>query len=135
MDVEKMMTITPPAITGQTKSYTPTPIRFAPGQWKLDRSAEGYLKGYVQEMVENLGQDVVTIYIVGIASSETDEKGQWLVSSKRAQSVRDFIQSQLPNDNRWSVYCWGAGSGGDWTGQTGVTTDKVEILIAELTKQ
>ncbi len=135
MDVEKMMTITPPAITGQTKSYTPTPIRFSPGGWELNASAKHYLNEYVQEMVENLRQEVVTIYIVGIASSEADEKRQWKISSQRAQSVRDYIQSRLPKNSRWSVYCWGAGPGGDWTGKTGVTTDKVEILIAELTKK
>jgi hypothetical protein len=69
------------------------------------------------------------LYVVATASQETGEKQQWILSAKRAEAVADFIRGSLPAGSQWSVYSWGAGTGGDWVAPDSVIAGQSPIFI------
>jgi hypothetical protein len=66
---------------------------------------------------------------VGLASRETGEKQQWMLSAKRAETVADFIRGNLHSGSQWSIYSWGAGTGGDWVAQDSAIVEQSPIFI------
>jgi hypothetical protein len=40
----------------------------------------------------------------------------------------------LPAGLGWQVYSWGAGNGGEWTGQKGQVAKEVDIMVAVIRK-
>ena len=134
LDLERTMRVTPSRIVGTSKTFDVTNIKFRPGRWELDNSAEQFLTNYCQWLGESFIDQPAMLYVVGLASEETIERQQWMVSARRAQEVADFIRDKLPKHNEWSVYSWGAGNGGDWAGTKGIVTKEVHIAIAVLTE-
>ncbi len=108
--------------------FVVTPITFKRGQLVLDASAKDFLTKFTTDLQESsAGQ--LKLYIVGLASEETSEKQQWIVSAKRAEIVANFIRENLPSGNQWSIYSWGAGTGGNWVGQDSTIAEQSPIFI------
>lgn len=133
MDIEQMMKISPSHIVGAS-DFTVTDIHFEPGSWTLNKSAKQFLTKYSSQMQESFAAESPSMYIVGLADSESLPKQQWIVSARRAQAVTDFMKNLLSKSVKWPLYSWGAGTGGDWTGDTGMLSKQTHIMIAVLTK-
>jgi outer membrane protein OmpA-like peptidoglycan-associated protein len=108
--------------------FVVTPITFKHGQFVLDASAKDFLTKFTTDLQES-SADQLKLYIVGLASRETGEKQQWMLSAKRAETVADFIRGNLHSGSQWSIYSWGAGTGGDWVVQDSVTTEQSSVFI------
>ena len=93
--------------------FVVTPITFGQGLYTLEPPAKDFLTKFTTDLQES-GNEKLKLYVVGLASQEPKGKQQWLLSAKRADAVADFIRNNMPPDNRWSIYAWGAGAGGDW---------------------
>jgi len=133
LDLEKTMKIMPSQIVGVSKSFTVTDIHFKRGGWGLDEPAKEFLTTYCRQLEEGLGTSSVTLYVVGLAGSEPGARQQWQVSARRAESVARYIKGRLSAQSQWTVYCWGAGPGGDWIGPGGVISKQTDIMIVALT--
>ena len=105
-----------------------TPITFKRGQFVLDASAKDFLTKFTTDLQESSAEQL-KLYIVGLASRETGEKQQWILSAKRAETVADFIRGNLPSGSQWSIYSWGAGTGGDWVVQDSVIAEQSPVFI------
>ncbi len=133
LDVERTMEILPSQIVGVSKTFTVTNIRFKRGKWNLDEPTRVFLNTYCRQLAETLGTEAATVYVVGLAATERTETKQWLVSAHRAEAVADFIKTSLGEQSNKSVYFWGAGSGGQWSGTSGVISKQTNIMIVTLT--
>jgi len=135
LDIENMMKITPSPLTAVSKIFLPTNIRFPPGNWDLDQTAQDFLRQYCEQLKVNMPTQEPTIYVLGIAGAEPSGRQQWIVSARRAQTVADFLRRRLSDQKGWSIYSWGAGQGGQWTGKTGIINKQTEILITVLNEK
>jgi len=133
LDLEKTMKIMPSQIVGVSKTFTVTDIQFNRGGWGLNKPAKQFLTTYCRQLEESLGTGAVTLYVVGLAAAEAGERGQWQVSARRAEAVASFIKGRLGEQSNRSVYSWGAGPGGDWSGPGGVISKQTDIMIVALT--
>jgi flagellar motor protein MotB len=93
--------------------FVSTPIIFRQGQYALDSPAKDFLIKFISDLQEAQNEKI-KLYVVGLALQEPDGKQQWLLSAKRADTTADFIRSNTPPGSQWSIYAWGAGTGGDW---------------------
>ena len=93
--------------------FVVTPITFGHGLYMLEPPAKDFLTKFTADLQES-GNERIKLYVVGLALQEPERKQQWLLSAKRADAVADFIRSNMPPDSQWSIYSWGAGTGGDW---------------------
>jgi flagellar motor protein MotB len=118
-------------IEGQHPNFIITPITFGQGQSVLGQSAKQFLSLFAANLQESVGTRRVDLYVVGFAAQEPVQKQQLILSARRAQAVADFLQDWLPA-GRGTVYCWGAGAGGDWANAEGPASKKAHILIAVL---
>ena len=135
LDLEKTMKITQSQITCRSKDFNVTDIHFKRRKWDLSSSAKEYLTKYSLSLQESFtGQSPPTIYVVGLAGKERTEKQRWILSARRAQSVADFLRQNLPENSKWRLYCWGAGSGGAWSNNTGPMNKDAEIMISVLSE-
>jgi flagellar motor protein MotB len=100
--------------------FVVTPITFRQGQYALDSPAKDFLTKFTTDLQES-GNEKLKLYVVGLASQEPEGKQQWLLSTKRADAVADFIRNNMPPDSQWSIYSWGAGAGGDWVAKDSIT--------------
>jgi flagellar motor protein MotB len=100
--------------------FVVTPITFEQGLYTLDPPAKAFLTKFATDLQES-GNEKLKLYIVGLASQEPEGKQQWLLSAKRADATADFIRSNMPPGSQWSIYSWGAGTGGDWVIKDSVT--------------
>ena len=105
-----------------------TPITFKYGQFVLDAPAKDFLTKFTTDLQESSAEQL-KLYIVGLASRETSEKQQWILSTKRAETVADFIRGNLPSGSQWSIYSWGAGTGGDWVVQDSAIAEQSPVFI------
>jgi hypothetical protein len=101
--------------------FVVTPITFGQGQYALDSPAKDFLIKFTADLQES-GNEKLKLYVVGLALQEPAGKQQWLLSTKRADTTTDFIRSHMPPGSQWSIYSWGAGTGGDWVIKDSVTT-------------
>ncbi len=131
-EIERVMKISPAQITGSSSNFTVTDIHFEKGGWKLNDQAKEYLLRYCNDTQGAFFNERPTIYIVGLAAKEEGQKQQFMVSARRAQAVTDFIKSKLSKDAGWPIFCWGAGNGGDWTGERGMISKEADIMISLL---
>jgi chemotaxis protein MotB len=132
MDIETMMKISPSQIAGMNKKFLQTNIRFAKGSSRLQPDHLKTLTTTCEQIRINYSGQNPIIYVLGLAADERDRQTQWTLSAERAQAVADQVRASLPKDLKWPVYCWGAGSGGQWTGHSGQVTEHTQILIAVL---
>lgn len=130
--VSRSMTTMPSQIVAKTTKFSVTNVRFSPGDATLDESAKSSLTQFALDLQQNAGSRALKLYVLGLAGDETTEKKQWILSARRAQVVSDFLNDILPSELRWPVYSWGAGPGGDWVAQGGLTSKQSQILIAVL---
>jgi flagellar motor protein MotB len=100
-----------------------TPITFGQGLYTLEPPAKDFLTKFTTDLQES-GNGKLKLYVVGLASQEPVGKQQWLLSAKRADAAADFIRSNMPPGSEWSIYAWGAGTGGDWVVKDSVNTEQ-----------
>ncbi len=112
--------------------FSVTDIRFSPGEAVLDESGKQFLREFCLELRRNPPPEAIKFYVLGLSADQTSEKEQWIISARRAQAVADFMANTLPSWLNWPVYCWGAGSGGEWVAQRSPVYKQSQILIAVL---
>jgi len=76
----------------------PTPIRFAPSSAALDAAAMDYLATLTAEIAQAEGIRRSAIYVIAVATEA--DPGAAVVSSLRAQAVRDCLARNLPSEIR-----------------------------------
>jgi flagellar motor protein MotB len=130
LEIETKMKISPSQIDGVSKTYLPLKIRFDPKSAELSEAAKKELQLYWDQFqISTAGKEPI-LYVLGLASEETNPALQWNLSAKRAQAVKDYLESLKKSENKTPIFCWGAGQGGDWIGQSGLTTKQTQIMIA-----
>ena len=134
MRLEEMMKISPSQITSSFSSFIITDIHFETGGSLLNDAAKQSLSNHCRQIQESFNIEKALLYVVGLAGSEPSETQQWTLSAHRAQTVADFLKSNLSQNKNWPIYSWGAGPGGDWSATTGLVTKQTEIMIAVLTE-
>jgi chemotaxis protein MotB len=145
MKLRQTATIVPLQGVAGRSNFSIANVHFSAGRFELDKSARKFLRGFCLDLQQNSGRKPVELYVLGLASDGKSDKENWLLSSKRAQTVADFLRSTLPAGgegqsrsglagglSRWSVYSWGAGPGGDWVGRDSPISKHSQILIAVL---
>jgi len=143
--LNQTMTTMPSQLVGQRLDFSITSVRFQPGRADLNDAACQYLARYCTDLQQNLTAEACTLYVLGLAGEEANERNQWMLSARRAQAVAEFLQEQLarspqgragmpiPADSSaWDVLWWGAGPGGNWAGQDRPDPGQSQILIAVL---
>lgn len=116
-------------IRGSKPQFTILPIRFGGGQTDLSEPARQVLNKFIEDLTTAGINEIATIYVVGLAPNESAETQQWIISTKRAQSVADFLKNQL-SSYHVSIYSWGAGDGGSWASRDGLISEDAPIAIA-----
>jgi flagellar motor protein MotB len=128
-EIETKMKISPSQIEGVSKTFLPLKTRFASKSPDLNEEAKKELQLYWNYIhTTTTGQEPI-LYILGLAADEIDPKLQWNLSAQRAQIVKEYLESLNQTDNKPPIFCWGAGEGGDWIGQSGLTTKQTQIMI------
>jgi len=114
--------------------FVVTPITFETKQFTLDLPATDFLKKFTNDLQES-SNEKLKLYIVGLASKETDNKLQWSLSAKRADAVAEFIRENMGQERQWSIYSWGAACGGDWVIKDSVTDEQFIFIGVVREKQ
>jgi len=128
-DIETKMKISPSQIDGLYKTFLPMKIRFAPKSFTLDEAAKRELRlAWNQIRLSIMGHEAM-LYILGTATDEDTPAGQWMLSARRAAAVKEYLESLDSSDTKLPIFCWGAGSGGEWTGRKGLTSSQTQIMI------
>jgi chemotaxis protein MotB len=143
--LKQTTTIVPSQIAAKKSNFSIANVHFSPGRADLDESARKFLRGFCLDLQQNSGRKPVELYVLGLASDGKSDKDNWLLSSKRAEIVADFLKGTLSTagagqsrrgladgQSKWSVYSWGAGPGGDWVGRDSPISKHSQILIAVL---
>lgn len=152
-ELRQSMKTMPSGVAAQKIDFSLTNIRFARSDARLDASAKQFLGGFCSHLQQDSGSRPVKLYVLGLADDQATEKEQWILSAKRAKAVADYLRGILwvparrgPSSglgsqtqrsafggwSKWSVYWWGAGSGGDWVRQDSPISKQSQILIAVL---
>lgn len=131
MDIEKMMTISPSHLTGSQKAVFPTDVAFAKDSWDLTAQSRQTLKRITEQFKINFAHQSPSIYVLALAA-DAPESRQWAVSARRGEAVMEYIRNELGSEMAWPIYSWGAGSGGEWVGHSGLVTQEMQILITVL---
>jgi len=134
MDVERMMKISPSHICGMDKTFLQPGINFQPGSWDVDTNTQKKITALCEQIKVDYALQEPILYVLGLAADTKNEQQQWIVSSQRAKAVADAVRTQIPENLKWPVFCWGAANGGKWVGRNGQTTENNQILIAVLTE-
>jgi outer membrane protein OmpA-like peptidoglycan-associated protein len=119
-------------IVAEKSNFAVTNIRFLASGTILNEQAKRFLTEFCVDLQQGARFQGLKLYVLGLARDKATEKEQWIASAKRAQAVADFLQETLPSDNKWPVYSWGAGPGGDWVGQDSLVSSGSQILIGVL---
>lgn len=125
--VSESMDSTVSRVKISASDFTVTGIRFPEGRVQLDSDARAYLKQFAAEILSESAGGRFELYILGLAADESNLKRQLSISSLRAQSVAKFLEDsglQCP------IYSWGAGSGGNWIGESSPISENSHIFIA-----
>ena len=144
-NLKQMTTIVPSQIVGERTSFSVANVHFSPGSDALDEPARKFLRGFCLDLQQNVSRKPVELYVLGLASDGKSEKEQWLLSARRARMAADFLRGILyaagggqsrrsftGGQFKWSVYSWGAGSGGDWVGRDSPISKRSQIQITVL---
>jgi len=143
-ELKKSMTTMTSGISADKTDFSVVSVHFSDGTAGLDDNAIRFLTEFCRDLQLSAGRKPGILYVLGLAPDEKTEKEQWLLSAKRAETVARFLRNNLdsaPNlsnqeltspMSKWSVYSWGAGPGGDWTGPDSLMSKRSQILIAVL---
>ena len=143
--LKQMTTIVPSKIVAERSNLSVVNVHFSPGNDNLNEPARKFLRGFCLDLQQNDGRKPAELYVLGLASDGKNDKEQWLLSARRAQTVADFLRSILSaaetaqsrrslagSRSKWSVYSWGVGPGGGWVGPDSPISKRSQILIAVL---
>ena len=144
-ELRQSMKTMPSEIAATKTDFSVANIRFAHGVSRLDASAKQFLSSFCSNLQQDSGTRPIKLYVLGLADDQATEKEQWILSAKRAKAVADYLRGILSSGSsvqtqsrafggwsKWSVYWWGAGSGGDWVRQDSPISKQSQILIAVL---
>ncbi len=134
LEVERMMKISPSHICGMDKTFLQPGIEFQSDSWDIDDDAQKRISAICEQIKIDYTLQEPILYVLGLAADAKNDRQQWIVSSQRAKAVADAIRTQIPENLKWPVFCWGAADGGQWVGRNGQTTQNNQILIAVLTE-
>ena len=129
-ELEKRMTITAAKIIGKSPNFWATTIKFNKGDTVLNKSGVKYLENFSIKLQQSIGNESLTMYVVGLAPDEESLKNQCVVSAERAQAAANLLRESLPKEIRWNIHSWGAGTGGQWKSDGPV--EESQIIIAVL---
>jgi chemotaxis protein MotB len=145
--LQQAATIVPSRIMSTGTSFSVTGVRFSAGQAELNESAEKFLTQFCRNLQQDPDYKPVDLYVLGLAADAENGKEQWVLSAKRAQVVANFLERTLSaastlhrqnslfkNPPKWTVYSWGVGAGGRWTGPHSPISDQSQILIGVFRK-
>ena len=152
--LSRSMVSMPSQIVAEKVNFAVTNIRFPHGEATLDQSAERFLTDFCltlrastaglaesQKDYSTMASNKVhTLYVLGLGDNTSDnltesrimEKKQWILSTKRAKAVADFLETVLSRNDGWNIYSWGAGQGGQWIGEGSPMSRQSHIHIAVL---
>ncbi len=119
-------------VRGQNPNFVVLPIAFDSGQAALSETATQFLKTFTKNLTGFSSVEGIQLYVVGLAADVPQENQQWLLSTKRAQAVAEFLRRELPADANCRVFSWGAGAGGDWVKKDGLMSAQSQIAVAVL---
>lgn len=89
---------------------TATPLRFARGSADLTGPDRRYLERLAVDLQGNVQSRSSSIYIVGLAPDQPSDMQSYILSTRRAEVVEDYLRRLLARtDQPWTVYAWGAG--------------------------
>jgi outer membrane protein OmpA-like peptidoglycan-associated protein len=117
-------------IEGQKPEFISVPVTFAANSVVLDESAQRFLSDFAADIEQAAAGEQFTLYVVGLASGQADERQRWIISAQRARVVAEFLRAAIPQGLSDKIYSWGAGQGGDWTASDSPASANAQILIA-----
>jgi hypothetical protein len=115
----------------------PTAIRFPANDADLDPSAQSLLTSFAQELLQDPAAPRLDIYVIGLAADAAGRPGQFILSARRAQAAREFLQIVLPLELKAGgsrVFSWGIGSGLEGPGAL-AAANPPHIVIAVIESQ
>jgi outer membrane protein OmpA-like peptidoglycan-associated protein len=130
--LRQTMMASPSQMTAERTNFTVTEIQFSRGGAVLNKEGRQYLNRFCRDMHQDGSLSGMKLFVLGLARDAPDRKEQLLLSAKRAKAVADFLESALGGREGVSIYCWGAGSGGDWVGPEGSISEQSQIVIGQL---
>lgn len=130
--ISRSATTMPSPIVGEKIDFSVTGIHFPAGEVTMGESSQRFLKGFCQDLQQTHARNGLKIYVLGLARDAPDDKGQWMLSAKRARAVANYLRSIRASGSVWPIYWWGAGPGGDWVGGDSPISGRSQILIAVL---
>lgn len=143
--LKKTTATKPPQITATTNNFSVANVHFEPGKAELDEASKSYLDKFCTDLRAGTGREALTLYVLGLAPEENTEQEQWILSAMRAEIAAKYLRASLAsmfdeeNDSsvfgpapQWSVYSWGAGSGGEWSAPDGPGSNTAQLFIAIL---
>ena len=145
--LRKYTIIMPSPVIAERIDYSIANIHFPVGHDDLDESAKKFLRGFCRDLQQQVSRKHVILYVLGLASEERTEKERWMISARRAKAVADFLrvtlsstseadfqtqQGVLNDPSKYTIYSWGAGSGGGWVDDKSPFSERAQILIAVL---
>lgn len=103
-------------VAGETIDIHNTPVTFPTGGDSLDDEARKFLTQLADDLKQTVDRESVKLYIIGLAADVKSRKDQLVLSARRAAVVQRFLSQALSAgmSDRWDVYSWGAGDGGQW---------------------
>ena len=132
LQAEQMMdSVTSETMSG-SPAYSTTNIHFAQGGAVLGEEAERFLKEFGLGLQQEPIRQGFKVYVLGLANDVPGSRAQWILSARRARAASDFLKSTLPSDYSQSIYSFGAGQGGEWSGPGGPISKQSQILIMVL---
>jgi outer membrane protein OmpA-like peptidoglycan-associated protein len=120
-------------ISDRIIDFSATPVRFGRSQATLSARAQEHLKGFADNLKQNLALHKLRLYAIGLAADEGPGKGQWVLSARRAHAAEDFLRTELSEELSragWEIRSWGAGAGGSWCGKLGTSPEETFIVMA-----
>ena len=125
-------------VASETVDVHKTPVTFPTGGDDLDDEARKFLTQLAGDLKQTVDRESVKLYVIGLAADVKTRKDQLVLSARRAAAVQRFLSEALSGQtpDKWDVYSWGAGDGGQWCKAYGLTpkgiaggTDCIAVAI------
>jgi len=130
--LRQTMMASPSQITADRTNFTVTEIRFSRGGAVLNKDGRRYLNRFCRDIQQAGSLSGMKLFVLGLARDAPSKREQWVLSAKRAKAVADFLETTLGGRDGVSIYCWGAGSGGEWVGPESSISEQSQIVIGQL---
>lgn len=126
--IKQSMTAMPSQITGRRANFSVADIKFSASNTALDDNAKQYLRAFSRNLKQS-SSNGKTLYVLGLAPDAKSTRLQYIFSAQRAQAVTDYLNALLPG---YTIYCWGAGPGGEWLDSASGISKHTQIMLAIL---